>query len=151
MRLADALGADIIHKDALALMTGWQQRPSAQVQAAIAERMNTARWVLEGGPSILAPHVLAKSDLVIWLDIPAPLRVWRIIWRSLQYAGRVRPEHPPGNRDWPGLRQTRFAWRALTRGEASSQTIYSALDDTGVPVLRLKSVADVATALDRLS
>lgn len=138
-RLADRIEAALIHKDALALTTGWRQRPRAEVQAGIAARIKADDWVLEGGPSILTQAVLDRADLVIWLDIPARLRVWRILRRSLRYAGRVRPELPQGNRDWPGLRQWRFARRALLSGDRFGAAIEQALRGSSVPVMRLCS------------
>ena len=100
--------------------------------------------MLEGGPSILMPEVLARADLVVWLDMPAGLRFWRILRRSLRYAGRVRPGHPPGNRDWPGLRQWRFAWRALTASGQFRAAVMAGLKRGVVPLVRLQTPADVA-------
>ena len=140
---AERLGLPVIHKDALALTTGWQQHPRADVQDAIARLILADKWVLEGGSSVLTPQVLERADLVIWLDLPAPLRFWRVVRRSVRYAGRVRPEHPAGNRDWPGLRQWRFAWRSLTAGARVAEAIETSLTGAGVPVLRLRSSEDV--------
>lgn len=140
---AGRLGLPVIHKDALALTSGWQQHPRAHVQTEMARLVRADRWVLEGGPSVLTPQVLDRAELVIWLDLPGPLRFWRVVRRSLRYAGRVRPEHPAGNRDWPGLRQSRFAWRALTAGARFADAIEVALADTSVPVIRLRSTKDV--------
>ena len=142
-RLAERMAAPVISKDALALTTGWVQRPAAQVRADIIARIAADRWVLDGGPSVLIPDVLARADLVVWLDVPARLRFWRVLRRSLRYAGRVRPEHPPGNRDWPGPRQWRFAWRVLVAGGRFRAAIAAGLDGAGVPVVRLQSAAAV--------
>ncbi|MEJ6402202.1 DNA topology modulation protein FlaR [Yoonia sp. 2307UL14-13] len=141
--LAQRLGLPVISKDALALTTGWQQRPYDTIQVDIARLINAKRWVLEGGPSILSMPVLARAELVVWLDLPAFLRFRRVVWRSIRYAGRTRPEHPPGNRDWPGPRQWRFAWRAFTGGKGFRAAITRALHGTEVPVVRLQSVAEV--------
>ncbi len=148
-RLAGRMSAAPIHKDALALTTGWQRRPGSDVQAAIVARIKADDWVLEGGPSILSAEVLARADLVIWLDLPARLRFWRILRRSLRYAGRTRPELPAGNRDWPGLRQWRFAWHALRAGDQFTAMITKALHGSSVPVVRLRSSDAVAAWLAR--
>ncbi len=147
-QLSDRMGASVICKDALALKTGWVQRARAEVRADIVDRISAERWVLEGGPSVLIPEVLARADLVIWLDMSAGLRFWRIIRRSLRYAGRVRPEHPPGNRDWPGLRQWRFAWRALTGGDRFRGAIEAGLDGVVTPVVRLRTRVEVVDWLN---
>ena len=75
--------------------------------------------------------------------MPAPLRVWRIIVRSLRYFGRTRPEHPPGNPDWPGRRQWQFLVRAGMSGPQFSHAIETASERCERPVLRLRTRAAV--------
>lgn len=122
-RMSSKTGLLVISKDALALTTGWVQRPKDVIAAAVLDATRSSAWILEGGPSILSDGVLDRATCVIWLDIPATLRFRRIVWRSMRYFGQVRPEHPPGNRDWPGLRQTTFALRALSGAGRQSSLI----------------------------
>lgn len=150
-RLSQLLGYPVICKDALVLKTGWQRRPKAEVQAELARLIAAELWILEGGPSILAPAVLQRADLVIWLDPPARVRFWRVVTRSLRYMGRTRPEHPAGNRDWPGVRQCRFAWRALMHGDQFARAIADALSASTVPVLHLRSRAAVFAFMNRIA
>ena len=142
-RIARAAAMPVVGKDGLALLTGWQQRSRTEVRAAIRDVITADRWVLEGGPSILQPEVLARADCVIWLDLPAGLRFRRIIWRSLRYLGRTRPEHPAGNRDWPGCRQWQFAWGAIKNDHAARESIGTALTDAAIHVVRLRTRAEV--------
>ncbi len=146
-QLAARLDARVICKDALALTTRWQQRPRSAVQAEISRAITAERWVLEGGPSILLDAVLARAEMVVWLDMPAGLRLRRILWRNLRYFGRTRPEHPPGNRGWPGVRQVRFAWRAVAEKDRFAAAVEGALAGTSVPAARLRSRSDVAAFL----
>ncbi len=148
-RFGQSQGLPIICNDALALKTGWRQRSRAAVQAELVGLIADEAWLLEGGPSILIRPVLQRADLVIWLDLPASLRFWRVVMRSLRYVGQTRPEHPAGNRDWPGVRQCRFAWRALTQGDQFAQAIAGALGETAVPVQRLCSRAAARQVLER--
>lgn len=39
---------------------------------------------------------LARADLVIWLDFPRLICLWRVLQRRLRYGGASRPELPPG-------------------------------------------------------
>ena len=138
-RFADLIAAQVIHKDTLVLTTGWKRRSEERVQEALLLHLADQRWVLEGGPSILSLTVLQRADLVIWLDTPTPLRVWRIIVRNLRYFGRTRPEHPPGNPDWPGRRQWRFLVRAGMSGPQFAHAIETALENWKGPVIRLRT------------
>jgi len=146
--LGARVGAPVIHKDAFALMTDWHQRPGADVKADVLHAVASERWVLEGGPSILSKPILAHATLVVWLDIPTPLRAWRVFYRSLRYLGRTRPEHPAGNRDWPGIRQSRFLWRALVGGDRFAAAITHAMDGATVPRLRLRTKAEISAFIE---
>lgn len=146
-RLAARLDLPVIHKDALALTTGWAQRPRTDVHAEILRLTAADAWVLEGGPSVLTAPVLARAQRVVWLDMPPFVRFCRVLWRSLRYLGRTRPELPHGNRDWPGLRQWRFALRALIGGARFTDAIEAALSSAQLPVVRLWTRADVALVL----
>ncbi|MFQ1699941.1 hypothetical protein ACJ5NV_05030 [Loktanella agnita] len=150
-RIAQWRGLPGISKDALALTTGWAQRDRAEVQAKVLDAVAAEAWVLEGGPSILLPEVLTRANLVVWLDFPAGLRFRRILWRSLRYLGRVRPEHPPGNRDWPGFRQWRFAWDAIHKDDAFRSAIAAGLANTNVAIIRLTTPAEVTHFLDQIA
>ena len=150
-RIAAGRSISVIGKDGLALLTSWQQRSRPGVRAALRNAITSDRWILEGGPSILQPEVLARAKCVVWLDLPAGLRFRRILWRSLRYIGRTRPEHPPGNRDWPGRRQWRFAWGAISKDAAHREWIQTALADPPIPVIRLRTPSEVRRFLDRQS
>ena len=147
MALAAKHDLQLFHKDAFALTRKWEQRSRDEVQAALVQAVTNDRWVLEGGPSILSSAVLSRATLVIWLDLPAGLRTWRVFRRSIRYLGRTRPEHPPENRDWPSLRQMRFLWRAFTDGPAFSVVIKARLHHADMPILRLSRKADIARLL----
>lgn len=92
-------------------------------------------------------QVLARATVVIWCDAPALLRAFYMLRRSIWFMGRTRPEHPPGNRDWPGRRQTRFLYRALTAGPRFSWSIAQSLREYAGPVVRLRTRADTSVLI----
>jgi len=146
-RLGHALGMPVVHNDALTLTTGWARRSREDVARRRSEALRGPRWIIEGGPSILVPDVLDRATQVVWLDTPRGVRLWRIATRSLRFTGRTRPEHPPGNREWPGRRQLRFLWGAWRKDGVFRDAISSGLARCGVPVVRLRSRADVLAFL----
>ncbi|PJI92034.1 hypothetical protein BC777_0877 [Yoonia maricola] len=143
-QIAEQYDIPVIHNDALALLTRWQHRPQAEVASRRKMALAGDRWVLEGGPSILSNEVLNSATLVVWCDTSPGLRAWRIFRRSMYYLGRNRPEHPDGNRDWPGPRQLRFFTRALMGGARFEAAIEAALSGYGGPVVRLRTKAAVS-------
>lgn len=134
-RLSDRTGLPVFHNDAFALKTGWAYRDRSDIRRTQDDVIAQPRWILEGGPSLLQTDGLKRADVVVWLDPPKSVRIGRIIWRSIRFMGRNRPEHPEGNADWPGRRQFRFvrkAWRLDAKVRAE---IGAALAETSTPTI----------------
>ena len=103
----------VISFDAIKLKNNWQQRPRAEIDAALKEELEKEAWILEGGPSLLAQAV-GKADALVWLDPPEYLRAWQLATRPWKHLGKTRPELPSGNVDWP-WQQYNFALRSLKK------------------------------------
>ncbi len=103
----------VISFDEIKLKSSWQQRPRAEIDAALFEELEKEAWILEGGPSLL-PQAIEKADALIWLDPPELVRAWQLITRPWKHFGKSRPELPPGNVDWP-WQQYQFALRSLRK------------------------------------
>ena len=52
------------------------------------------RWIFEGGLSRTWPTRAARADLIVWLDIGLPLRLWRVLRRRWEHRGASRPDLP---------------------------------------------------------
>jgi len=114
--VAKACDLDVTHNDALVLRTGWARRSAAEVAQLRDQMAAQDAWVIEGGPSVLCQAtVKARSDLVIWIDLPRWLRCWRIMRRAWQCAGRTRPELPDGNPEGWNRRHWQFVRKAWQR------------------------------------
>ncbi|MQY44284.1 DNA topology modulation protein FlaR [Epibacterium sp. SM1969] len=111
----------VISYDALKLKTRWEQKKSAQIEAALASAITQPTWILEGGPSLI-PQVAGKYDALIWLDPPEYVRAWRLAQRPWKHLSQTRPELPGGNVDWP-IQQYRFAFRSLRKGASFRSAI----------------------------
>jgi adenylate kinase family enzyme len=101
----------LISLDAIKLQADWQQRPRAEVEAALASELEKEAWILEGGPSFLLQAV-EKADALVWLDPSEHVRTWQLVLRPWKNFGKTRSELPVGNVDWP-LQQYLFALRSL--------------------------------------
>lgn len=148
--LATARTLPLFHNDAFALTTDWQHRPLDQIDEAREAVAATEMWIIDGGPSIvLRGATLARADLVIWLDIPRGLRMWRILRRTLHHRGQTRAELPAGNAEGFGLRQWRFMWKAWRNDAEIRAKLSDALCNS--PTLHLRNRYDVAEVLERLN
>lgn len=136
-RVAKTADLPWVNNDALSLKTGWQYRAKADIQALQDAAVSKDAWILDGGPSLIRPALVTRADLVIWLDPPAIIRLRRIVWRTLCYLGRTRPEHPQGNVEWPGRRQFRFLVKARKSDARIRDHLSEVLPICGTPYMRL--------------
>ncbi|MEL6640620.1 MAG: hypothetical protein AAFP98_04785 [Pseudomonadota bacterium] len=139
MRLATARRLPLVHHDALALTAGWVRRPESEVEVARNALAAEPAWILEGGPFALSGDVLARAEVIVWLDLPRNIRFWRVFWRTLRFLGQRRPEHPPGNREWPGRRQLRFLIKVWSHDAQVRTMIDRKLSETCAHVIRVTS------------
>ncbi|WP_307851600.1 MULTISPECIES: adenylate kinase [unclassified Streptomyces] len=74
---------------AFGAFTGLVAGPAQEFRRQAAEITQQDAWVVEGNFSKLADVVWHRADVLVWLDFPLPLIVYRIVRRSLrQLTGR---------------------------------------------------------------
>ncbi|MGR3794113.1 AAA family ATPase [Vannielia sp. SX4] len=98
--LARALGAvtglPVFHMDHIHYAPGWVPREAEVKDWMTQEVHRKPRWIFEGGHSRTYEQRMARADLMIWLDFPVGLRLFRVIRRQLRYLGKTRPDLPEG-------------------------------------------------------
>jgi adenylate kinase family enzyme len=94
--LAKGLGLSVVHLDRLVFGPHWARRPNDDVRRDLTEALRDDRWIVEGTYPQLFDLVLPRADVIIWLDQPAGLRLFRA-WRKTRiHAGRPRADRPDG-------------------------------------------------------
>jgi adenylate kinase family enzyme len=82
-QLAALLQVPCVELDALYWHPGWQAAPEAEFHAKLTAAVSGDGWVVAGAyhrhTSLL---VWPRAQTVIWLDMPLPLVIARILWRS---------------------------------------------------------------------
>ena len=145
--LARALGArtglPVVHIDRIHWRSGWIERSQEEKSRLCREVEARDDWVVEGGHSATWDTRVARADLLVWLDRPVGLRLWRVLRRSLTDLGRTRPDLPEGCpeqiRNLP--RFLTFIWR--TRRTAHNRLAQLAAQ-APCPVVRLRTNREVA-------
>ncbi|KIN66991.1 IstB domain protein ATP-binding protein [Sulfitobacter donghicola DSW-25 = KCTC 12864 = JCM 14565] len=94
LQIGAKTGLPVFHLDQIFWMPNWAQRPEAEKLARVAEIEAKDSWVIEGVISETFPNRMARCDMLIWLDLPLSLRLWRVIRRTFHYRGRSRPDMP---------------------------------------------------------
>ncbi|MGA0601959.1 MATE family efflux transporter [Caulobacter sp. KR2-114] len=146
-RLGERLGLPVTHLDRLFYGPGWAPVGEDAFRARVAAALAGDAWVVEGTYHEAAALSLPRADLVIWLDRPTALRLWRT-WRKTRI-GRMRPraDRPDGCDEGFGLTYVRtiLAFGAWTRAvEASVRRVASR-----ATVLCLRSDRQVDALVER--
>jgi hypothetical protein len=95
-RIGEARGLPVVHLDLMVFGSGWSRIPIPLARERLAAALEPGAWVVEGTYPELADLTLPHADLVIWVDQPAWLRLWRA-WRKTRiHRGRPRADRPDG-------------------------------------------------------
>lgn len=95
-RLGDALGLPVIHLDRLVFGPGWTRRETAAMCADLSAALEPGAWIVEGSYAEASALTLPTADLVIWLDQPVWLRLYRAWRKTVTHRGRPRADRPDG-------------------------------------------------------
>lgn len=138
--LARALGAKtglpVIHIDHIHWQAGWVERSRDEKTRLCNEAAAGDAWIFEGGHSSTWGNRLARADTLIWIDLPAALRIWRVIKRTVVFHGRTRPDLPEGCVE--GFHhETLPFWRFIWRTRKTARRNIQALWDTAPADKRL--------------
>ena len=143
-------GLPVHHMDMIHWLPGWVERPRAEKIPMARAVEASERWVFEGGLSATYDTRAARADLIVWLDLPVGLRLWRcFVTRRWQHAtGVVRADVPtdcPERFDWA------FFHYIVTTRRRGLARIARLLDEfRGTPIVHLRSRRDVAGFVETL-
>ncbi|MGM0555793.1 MAG: AAA family ATPase [Myxococcota bacterium] len=80
--IAEHLGVEHIELDALHWLPDWEMRPVDDFRRLVRSRLDAESWVVDGNYSKVRDIVWSRADAVIWLDLPRPVVMWRVFWRT---------------------------------------------------------------------
>jgi hypothetical protein len=109
-RISDALYLPYTEIDGLYHGAGWVPRPEFLVDVELFTR--EPAWITEWQYRDARPLLSARADTLVWLDLPSPVAVTRVVRRTISRS-RKRLELWNGNTE-PGI------WHALMNREGSS-------------------------------
>lgn len=142
VQLGEKLGLEVYHIDALFWKPGWVSIPSDELREILADVVQRDSWIIDGNYSDSLDIRLVAADIVIFLDFPRHICLWRVIKRFLQHRGTTRPDMGPGcpeQIDWEFIN---WIWRFPTR---SKLRILQKIEQyfCGKEVIRLRSPREV--------
>ena len=148
--LAEVLNCPHVELDSLHHGPGWTKRP--QFEADVDRVVAGARWVSEWQYAAVRQALLARADLLVWLDLPRRVVMSRVARRTLRR--RIRREPLWNGNLEPPLRTfltdrdhiVRWAWR--THGRTAERVATARAVRPDLVVVRLTSPAQVTAWRD---
>ena len=146
-RLGAALGLPVIHLDRIVFGPGWSRNPPDAVRDRLAASLGDA-WVVDGTYAEASRITLPRADLILWLDQPAWLRLYRSWRKTRDHRGKPRADRPDDCEEG-------FGWsyaRTILRFGGWSSGLERWLGGmAATPVVRLRGDRDVARLLAQAS
>jgi adenylate kinase family enzyme len=96
--LAARLGVPYVELDSIFHQPGWTELPRDEFRARVEAETAGNAWVIDGNYTAVRDLVWARADTVVWIDLPRPLVMRRIIARTVRRAV-FRQELWNGNRE----------------------------------------------------
>ena len=147
--LRSRLDLPVVHLDRLYYGPAWTPVGAEVFRKRVAEALAGERWVVEGTYPDAGSVSLPRADLVLWLERPALLRLWRAWRKTRRHRGQPRADRPD---DCPERFSLRYAMTVLSFGawtpavEASVQNLARAAQ-----VACLRSDAEVRLLVEGLA
>jgi len=101
-RIAERLGLPLILADEIGWLPGWRERDLDEQRALVAAATAGNAWVLDSSYAKWRDAVTGRPDLIIGLDYPRWLSLWRLLRRT---AARIRTREAVCNGNVESLRQ----------------------------------------------
>lgn len=151
-RIATALGIPHTELDALHHGPGWTPRP--EFLDDVGELAAGDAWVTEWQYAAARPLLAARADLLVWLDLPFPLTLSRVVrrtlWRRLRrevlWNGNVEPPLHTIVTDPDHV----VRWSVKGRHNPASRVPHALERHPHLVGVRLRSRREVEDWLDRL-
>jgi len=149
-RLGSLLGIEVIHLDSHFWRPGWIETPAEEWAICQRDLLERETWIADGNYGGSFELRFAPADTILFLDLPRRVCLWRVLRRWLVYAGRSRPDVPPGCREKIDLEFLRWIWQFPRRSRPHLVAVLERHRE-GRQVEVLRSGREVARFLDSLA
>ncbi|MCG7493093.1 AAA family ATPase [Thalassobius sp. Cn5-15] len=150
-QIGQITGLPVVHIDKIHWMPGWQER-DRQAKTDMCEEVHARdQWVFEGGHSATWDERLARCDTFVWIDLPYPLRMWRVLTRSARYFGQSRPDLPADCPEQFSWEFYRWIWDTRHTGRRKPEKYLQAAARADKEAHYLRTTAEVAQFLSDLA
>lgn len=95
-QLHEKLHIPLYHLDQYYWNPGWQRVDADTFTKTHHDLCDKESWIIDGVGQRVMQYRLERADVIIFLDIPTYVCLWRVIKRSLFSLGKVTPGNPEG-------------------------------------------------------
>lgn len=85
-RLAGRLGVPFVELDSIFHQPNWQELPVDEFRRRVGAALSSDAWVVDGNYPAVQDLVWHGAETVVWLDLPRPLIIRRVLLRTLRRA-----------------------------------------------------------------
>ena len=147
-RLGEMMGLPVVHLDALFWEAGWKESDPAVFRQRVVQALVGRSWITDGIYSSKTFDLrLPEADLILWIDQPRALRLWRVTWRALRQWGKTRPDLAPGCPERVDLELLKYIWNFDRKNRPRLEAAIAKLAPT-TPLVRLRGDREIAQFLD---
>lgn len=151
--LARALGIKlslpVVHLDKLWWCPGWLELGHEKFRPLVRDLVAEERWVIDGNYSDTWDIRMPRAEMIIWVDLPRHVCLWRVFRRAVMQLGAVRRDMAPGCPERLNLEFFLYVWNFRKNYE---KRIEAALRDYGqhARIIRVRSDAAAAALLAQI-
>lgn len=91
-QLGERLHLDVYHLDALMWRPGWVMAPREERIDIQQQLVKKDQWIIDGNFGNTLDLRLQAADIVIFIDLPRIVCVYRVLKRGIRYRGTTRPD-----------------------------------------------------------
>ena len=148
------LGLPVYRVDHLIWAPNWTERDLAARTREALEIEAREAWIFEGGGAATFDNRLSRADVLIWLDAPVLVRIWRLIRRAWRWRGQARPDMAEGcierlNADWLGF--LKWTWDTRRQRVREGRALMAKAGGRGVRLTSFRDIDRLLASLPRRS
>lgn len=109
-RLSEILSLPVIHLDKHYWRPDWVSTPDEDWHKIVQELTMEDKWIIDGNYSGTMDIRVKRADLIIYLDMPRWLCLYRVIKRRIMYNKKTRPDMHEGCPEKIDLEFLQWVW-----------------------------------------